>query len=495
MSIDDRGRRAAERLNRSIGSEDVSSLSRRVQETRTTRRVTRWPAVAAAVVAVLAIAGGVLATQHRGGDNFRKAAKSIDGNTAKIGPQSPIDGKASMMLPVTATPSTGLHDGDLVTVHGEGFAPGEDLGVVMCAVEAGAPDHRGIDACDIGDVASPKASSDGTVDITFSVHQVITAGTMGRIDCAERPGRCLVGVGAMSDYDRSGGAPISFDESIAPLSKPTFSATPATGLADGEGVVLHGVGFTSNARYSVRQCTDRGVCADLTVPAMSGFEGSGMAEDGSDVTPRTVDGAGNLSVTVHVQRYIAGDASSGGEPGQEVDCASSACSLSIGQDTSAGSSLDPEPVVLGFDPALPSSSKPTMSLSSTDGLHVGDVVTVSIAGAKPATSWMLMQCADEPMGSCQEVVGGDLNLAQLTTGADGAGLIRVPVVANPVCDSGTGCSLPAGLSAGCASLGGQPATGSCRLRLVPSTEGPTPGAAFASGNQRVPDAVRVRFAP
>lgn len=491
MSIDDRGRRAAERLTRSVGADDVSRLARQVEEARRPRRAQRWPAIAAAAVAVLGITAGVLATQHRGDGNGGTASKTTNQNgpTVKIGPQSPIDGKASMMLPVTVTPSTGVHDGDTVQLHGEGFVPGEELGVVMCAVEAGAPVHQGIDACDIGGYVSAKASAAGTVDTSFPVRRVISAGTMGRIDCAASPRRCVVGVGAMADYDRSGGAPISFDESLAPLGKPMFRATPATGLADGEGVVLHGTGFASNAPYRVRQCTDRGVCADLTVPAMSGFEGTGLTEDGSVVTPRTMDGAGNLSVTVHVQRYIAGDLYSGGEPGQETDCAAEACTLSVSVDTPAGAALDPDPVALGFDPALPSSPRPVMSASPTDGLQVGGVVTVSIAGAKPATSWMLLQCADAPGGTCQEVVDAALLHSQLTTDADGGGQLQVPVVASPRCGSTDGCPLPAGISASCASLAGQPAAGSCLLRLIPA-EGLSGGAPIG---QRVPAEVRVRF--
>lgn len=457
----------------------------RLEQPRTPRRVTFWPAVAAAVVAVLAIAGGVVATQHRGG------------STTKTGPRSPIDGKGSMMLPVAATPSSGLDDGQTVRVHGEGFQPDESLGVAMCAIEASAPEHRGIDACDIAGYASITADPDGSVNLNFTVRRVINAGRIGRIDCAKRPERCLVAVGAMGDYDRSGGMPVSFDESLPPLSQPTFGATPASGLADGQEVTLRGSGYPANAPYSVRQCTDRGFCADLTVPGMSGSASSGTAEDSSDVSLPTMDASGSFSATVHVQRHIAGDFLRGGVSGQEVDCATAACSLSIvTADLEDGSYLEAPDVALGFDSAGPSSPKPTMSVSPTEALQVGAVVTISLAGAEPASTWLLMQCAEGQAASCMTVGGPQAPQGRLVADPEGAGQVQVTVSASDDCGGSGRCGSSAGLSIACGSPVPVSERGSCLLRLVPAgATGGLPPLGAAPINQRVPDEVRVCFAP
>ena len=130
-----------------------------------------------------------------------------------IMPASPIDGKQSQKLPVAVRPRVDLADGQVVTVLAKGFLPGERVGVVMCVAEAAL---EGVDACDLGPngtfdhVADTDASPEGFVQLDVAVRPAIVTPFGGPVDCASGPERCVVAVGAVGDYDRSGGAPVGF---------------------------------------------------------------------------------------------------------------------------------------------------------------------------------------------------------------------------------------------------------------------------------------------
>jgi hypothetical protein len=147
-----------------------------------------------------------------------------------IMPASPIDGKQSQRLPVAALPRTDLVDGQFVTALGKGFLPGERVGAVLCVAEAAL---EGVTACDLGTdggfdhVAYTDASPEGFVQVDVPVRAVIVTPFSGPVDCRSGPERCLVAVGAVSDYDRSGGAAIGF------AGQPPFPTPVATVSAPG----------------------------------------------------------------------------------------------------------------------------------------------------------------------------------------------------------------------------------------------------------------------
>ena len=66
-------------------------------------------------------------------DQARKATVYATLNTmverGLLRPLGPRDGKSSIQLPLTVEPSTGLHDGQTVTVSATGFVPGESVGL------------------------------------------------------------------------------------------------------------------------------------------------------------------------------------------------------------------------------------------------------------------------------------------------------------------------------------------------------------------------------
>jgi hypothetical protein len=147
-----------------------------------------------------------------------------------IMPASPIDGKESQKLPVAALPQSDLVDGQVVNVLAKGFQPGERVGAVLCIAEAAL---EGVTACDLGTdggfdhVTYSNASAEGFVQVDVPVRTAIVTPFSGPVDCLSGPERCLVAVGAVSDYDRSGGAAIGF------VGQPAFPAPTFTVAAPG----------------------------------------------------------------------------------------------------------------------------------------------------------------------------------------------------------------------------------------------------------------------
>ncbi|HEX4901193.1 MAG TPA: neocarzinostatin apoprotein domain-containing protein, partial [Acidimicrobiales bacterium] len=170
-------------------------------------------------------------------------APGRDAFPAPLALGAPDDGKESVGLPVRADPSTGLVHGQQVTVTGTGFPPGESVGVVMCAKEAGR-DHgaRGAEACNLGRFAQATSDADGTATVTFAVSRLVVLDGV-EIDCASEPGRCLIGMGMISDYDTSGGVLVDFDPSVPLPDPPTATLERTTDLVSGEPVGLRVTGL------------------------------------------------------------------------------------------------------------------------------------------------------------------------------------------------------------------------------------------------------------
>ena len=170
----------------------------------------------------------------------------------------PIDGKDSWRLPVVVTPQSGVVDGQTVTAIGRGFAPSERVGVVMCTSEAGV---EGVAACDLGTLASPyehvtyaNAGPDGGViaDVTAAPDDHDAAHAVRSI--ADRAAeRCLVAIGAVSDYDRSGGSFVDFADA-PPFPEPTLVVDPPGPYTDGQPVTVVGAGLLATRQIQVLQC-------------------------------------------------------------------------------------------------------------------------------------------------------------------------------------------------------------------------------------------------
>lgn len=82
------------------------------------------------------------------------------------------DGEAAANPTVTVEPSSGLSDGDTVTVIGEGYTPGTQLGINQCA-DASDPDHgieqTGAAHCNLQAIMPVQADDEGRVEAEYTV--------------------------------------------------------------------------------------------------------------------------------------------------------------------------------------------------------------------------------------------------------------------------------------------------------------------------------------
>lgn len=130
---------------------------------------------------------------------------------ASLGPSrrsGPGDGRHSRRLPVTAVPATDLQAGTPVQVRASRLAAADGAIIAMCAAEADTAD-RGVAACDLAH-RSLVPVRHGRVSRFFRVSRSITLKQGRQVECASRPGRCVLMVAAAENYDRSGFAPLTF---------------------------------------------------------------------------------------------------------------------------------------------------------------------------------------------------------------------------------------------------------------------------------------------
>lgn len=409
--LDATATRAAEGLRRHVDQHlDIErALATLPTAPRRPSSRSRWLAVAA--VAALVV-GLVASVDQRDGDTRSRLEVDEDGTALPtpqpgvLTPLGPRDGKDSIGLPVTIDPVDGLADGSTVTVRGEGFAPGEQVGIVQCAREAGAeaPETRGggIDGCNVSSVQYADADDDGVAVGRFTVRRVLTTPLTGTVDCAAEAERCIVGMGAISDYDRSGGAGFAIAGGD-PIDIPELAVTPTEGLVDGDVVRLTGSGFSAvegGPQLDVSLCsTDPSTCWSLR---------SADVDYGVPLLPD-----GRIDAKVHVYRFLPGPT-----PGSYIDCAISRCSIRV-----AGSTAPP-PVLLSFTDTDEVPTPPAVAVDPSTGLATGDRVVVRGAGFDPGAFFQVSLCA-APAGSddLRQLCAGSGDGSQID--ADGGFAIEV----------------------------------------------------------------------
>lgn len=279
------------------------------------------------------------------------------------------DGKDSVGLPVKAEPSTGLVDGQEVTVTGTGFPPGVSVGVVMCTKEAGR-DHgaRGVDACNIGHFAQAETNRDGVAVATFSVRRLVVLDGV-EVDCASEAQRCLIGMGMMSDYDTSGGVLVDFDGTVSLPDPPTATVQPSTGLVDGQEVTVTVTGLVPDSPVGAVLCrTVDGTC--IEPPAH-----------------HSADAAGVASFPMRAWRAFGVATWEPGRPAPNVDCAIEPCHVQVWGEGAGGRAV---PVVgVSFAGGSIDRSAPALVMPSTGPFRPGDELVVELpdldhdAGVEP----------------------------------------------------------------------------------------------------------------
>lgn len=285
MDLDDRASRAADSLRRQVeptidlGQARAAMADTGHRQARVRRaRITATTFAVLAVLGLFAVAGGT--GGGSGGGRLRTdgqdGAERDSGERARsaaiIGalPAGPLDGKESWRLPVVAKPQSGLADGDTITIYGRGFEPNESLGIVQCSSEADT-DAAGVGGCQLsadddgdgqpdpnstyGAVTYANADEDGSVVADVEVRRWVTTPGGGRIDCFSLAERCLVGVGAIANYDRSGGTYIDFAE--APdFEQPTLTVSPGGAATPGQPVLAQVRGWVPKRSVRLSQCVE-----------------------------------------------------------------------------------------------------------------------------------------------------------------------------------------------------------------------------------------------
>jgi hypothetical protein len=111
---------------------------------------------------------------------------------------------------VTVTPSTGLVDGQSVSVSASGYTPGAGLAVLECAVGAASESD-----CDLSTVAYVNADATGAVSTAYGVfREIFTANDAGGLDCA--PSQCVLVVANIGNQSEAASAELGFDASVPP---------------------------------------------------------------------------------------------------------------------------------------------------------------------------------------------------------------------------------------------------------------------------------------
>ncbi len=396
--LDHRASRARESLVRHVGPVDAagprSDLEARRRRRRSDRRRAR---VGAAAVAVVALLGGGVALSMAGpgdpGDRETSEELAVDDAEGRALlenlPSSPIDGKESWRLPIGVSPQTGLRDGDLVTIYGRGFEPNDSLGVVHCSAEADTR-NAGVDACQLGadqgfaPVQYVSADAAGNVVAQVEVRRFIETPGFGRIDCASAAERCLLGMGAISNYDRSGGVYIDF-EGAPEFPVPTLGVTGSEGqLTPGQEVAVQVGSWVPERLLRLEQC----------VVGADGYDDEDPCEP---VLDTRADGGGALTAAVVLNAVVVVD---GSEHPCDDTCVLRATGIGVPEGTTAPF---PDPVPLRFAPGTDgvtttshATTTTTTSVTVAEGVAPGSegdpATTTSIDGAAPGS-----QTAPDPV--------------------------------------------------------------------------------------------------
>ncbi len=264
---------------------------------------------------------------------------------------------------VTADPSSGLLDGQVIAVTGDNFTTKTLLGIIEC--QTGATDITG---CDIGiSFSVVKSDSSGSFSTPDTVLRTITPSSSGTpIDCAT-PGACILAV-APQDGTIAASTPISFsDVAIIP---PTVAADPSTGLLDGQKINVSGTNFGPDAPLLLAECPAGTSLSNIFNCDISTFASA------------TADTSGAISSTYKVTRVIAGQSG-------PIDCAgASACEL-VAFNFVDQSQVASTPISFADVAIIP----PVLTASPSTGLVDGQSVTVTGSGFRAHDSYLLSECA------------------------------------------------------------------------------------------------------
>jgi hypothetical protein len=199
-------------------------------------------------------------------------------------------GLAGCTVPtVTVTPSTGLVDGQEVTVRGGGYSPNSSVGIIQCRAPA-----EGFQDCSGETARSFSADGSGGYQRQYQVTRILEFGNGVEHDCAI-PDSCFLVSVYIHGFQGRAAAPLHF------AAEPAVSVWPDTNLTDGQQVQVKGYGYAPGAPLGLVQCPTGATSIDQC--------------DGRTATSFSADAQGNYTRQATVLKVIR-DAH-----GVETDCA------------------------------------------------------------------------------------------------------------------------------------------------------------------------------
>lgn len=251
---------------------------------------------------------------------------------------------------ITVDPATELVDHQVVTVHGEGFDPAESVSLWQCATD----DRSSCTTTDFSEI-----DDDGTFTRTVGV---VADG------CRSAEAGCTISVEAWGEADQEyhwldGEAALAFDPNAPLAVGSSFTASPLTGLADGDAILVSADGRRPGDPFDAVVCPSP---EPITEECLAVSQ-SGIADQ--------VDAEGQLREPYRATAVLE----SGNGP---IDCRVEQCYLHVDPNE------DPTTFALAFDPDAPLAPPPTAYARLVEG----DTLEVNGEGFVPTEEVYAATC-------------------------------------------------------------------------------------------------------
>jgi hypothetical protein len=222
VTLDERGRRAAEDVHAAVATSDFDAMRARVRDrshSAPSRRRRSATLVAAAVLLVVGLGIGVLLADHLHAHRSstasrtprRATADALAATTDAQGDAAVRGGTSTPQLNrsdgLIAFPTTDLLDGEAVHLVGTGFAAGTVVRVSQCSAVHGDPHEPDQMTCTTGGSPGVRVPKDGSpVAATFRVHRVLSTPS-GTVDCGGARGACILVMSGVRQASASSAPP------------------------------------------------------------------------------------------------------------------------------------------------------------------------------------------------------------------------------------------------------------------------------------------------
>ena len=230
---------------------------------------------------------------------------------------------------ITVDPATDLVDHQVVTVHGAGFDPRAGVSIHQCTL--GDPDDCTSDFSEIED--------DGSFTRSVGV-------SVAR--CSDHPETCLE-IGTFDQdvlvEERIGTVPISFASGVQVIEPTPVTASPLTGLADGDAILVSADGRRPGDGFDAVVCPS---------PEPITEECLAVSQSGNSGITDQVDAEGHLREPYRATAVL--ESANG-----PVDCRVERCYLHVDPNE------DPTTFALEFDPDAPLAPPPTAFARLVEG--------------------------------------------------------------------------------------------------------------------------------